>query len=149
MVLARQGKTEEQIARIVGVSPSTLTYWKQRDLEFFVSLKENKELADEVVEGSLFRRATGYDYTEEASTREGIVELKRHAPPDPTSMIFWLKNRKPNEWKDRREEEHKILLVKQELIAQSPTQDLVFEAERIVRQIKGADDGGDPPSKGE
>jgi len=106
--LARQGKTDAQISKIVGITHRTLCNWKVSDWEFVSNLKENKMLADEMVEASLFKRATGYNYTEEASTREGIVALKKHAPPDATSMIFWLKNRKPKVWRDKVEHEHSL-----------------------------------------
>lgn len=107
--LARQGKTNAQIAESIGISDRTLSRWNTDDLVFASYLKENKELPDSLVEVNLFKRATGYDYTEEQSTREGVVELRRHAPPDPTSMIFWLKNRKSKEWRDRQEIEHNLV----------------------------------------
>lgn len=107
--LARQGRTNAEIAESIGISDRTLSRWNTGDIVFASYLKENKELPDKLVEVNLFKRATGYDYTEEQSTREGVVELRRHAPPDPTSMIFWLKNRKPKEWRDRQEIEHNLV----------------------------------------
>jgi hypothetical protein len=107
--LARKGLTEAQIAENVGITDRTLGRWKLSDLVFASVLKENKEIPDRIVESTLFKRATGYDYTEEQATREGVVELRRHAPPDPTSMIFWLKNRRSKEWRDRQEIDHKLI----------------------------------------
>ena len=100
--LAEQGKTNVEISKIVGVHPVTLSAWKKRDFDFYCAINEKKGQADKLVEASLFGRATGYDYTEEASTKDnGIVALQKHAPPDPTSMIFWLKNRQPKKWRDK------------------------------------------------
>lgn len=108
MELARLGKTTEEIAEIVDVGRRTIFDWMQRDFSFSALLKENRQLADEAVEASLFKRATGYTYKEEAATKNGVTELMRHAPPDPTSMIFWLKNRKPKEWRDKQEIDHVV-----------------------------------------
>ena len=100
--LASKGMTDRQLSKTVGITPQCLNNWKKRDFEFFVSLNERKGQADKMVEASLLSRATGYDYTEEASTKDnGIVALQKHAPPDPTSMIFWLKNRQPKKWRDK------------------------------------------------
>lgn len=107
--LARNGKNQREIAEIVGVKPNTISTWKEKDLEFSIALRENQAIADDMVEASLFKRATGYDYTEEFATREGIQELRKHAPPDSGSIQFWLRNRRPDDWKDRQEIEHKVI----------------------------------------
>ncbi len=99
--LARRGMTDVQIAETIGVTDRTLDYWKVKDLVFASVLKKNKDLADDVVVKSLYKRATGYDYVERTSSDKGIIEMEKHAPPDPTSMIFWLKNRQPTNWKDK------------------------------------------------
>jgi len=103
--LARTGKTEKEISEIVGISPSTLGYWKGRYPDFLATLKENKDQADALVEASLFRRATGFHQPEEKLflDRSGKVvrdiQMKAYAP-DTTAAIFWLKNRKAKEWRD-------------------------------------------------
>ena len=55
----------------------------------------------------MYARATGYSYKEIRTTKQGgktKTEIwERYSPPDVTAMIFWLKNRKPYEWRDRRE----------------------------------------------
>lgn len=107
MQLARAGRTNDEIAEIIGVSSRTISRWTSEDWSFSASLKENKHLADDVVEVSLFRRATGYSHEAEklfydAKSKEVVrANTIEHYPPDPTSMIFWLKNRKPKEWRDR------------------------------------------------
>ena len=58
----------------------------------------------------MLKRALGYDYTEqriEKSDKDGtkIVQILKHVPADTTAQIFWLKNRKPDVWRDRREKD--------------------------------------------
>jgi hypothetical protein len=101
--LFAQGKTEEQVADILGVAVSTLDKWKQRYPQFLQALKEAKETPDDIVEASLFQRATGYTHTEEkifCSFGQVIrVKVQKHYPPDVTAQIFWLKNRRPEKWR--------------------------------------------------
>ena len=71
-----------------------------------LTLKDDwKAVADHRVERSLYERACGYSHTEDKIfIHEGkpiIVPTVRHYPPDPTSMIFWIKNRQPEQWRDK------------------------------------------------
>ena len=99
---ARSGLTDEQIAKNMGIAPSTLYEWKKKSKEFSESLKKGKEVVDFEVENALLKRALGYEYEEE-TYENGILtkKVKKQVPPDTTAQIFWLKNRKPNNWKDR------------------------------------------------
>ena len=99
---ARCGLTDEQIAKNMGIAPSTLYEWKKKSKEFSESLKKGKEVVDFEVENALLKRALGYDY-EEQTYENGILtkKVKKQVPPDTTAQIFWLKNRKPNTWKDK------------------------------------------------
>lgn len=101
---ARDGLTDEQIAKNMGITAKTLYAWKNKYGEICKSLKRGKEVVDRLVENALLKRALGYSYTE--ITYEGGVETKRvvkEVVPDTTAQIFWLKNRKPEEWRDKRE----------------------------------------------
>lgn len=103
---ARCGLTDEQIAKNMGIAPSTLYEWKKKSKEFSESLKKGKEVVDFEVENALLKKALGYTITikEEKLDKDGCVhtlEKDVHIPPDTTAQIFWLKNRKPNNWKDR------------------------------------------------
>ena len=101
---ARDGLTDEQIAKNMGVSVSTLNNWKNKYVEILESLKRGKEVVDRLVENALLKRALGFSYTE--ITYEDGVETKRvvkEVVPDTTAQIFWLKNRKPEDWRDKRE----------------------------------------------
>lgn len=99
------GLTDIEISKLLGVSEKTLNIYKKEHPEFLQSLKEGKELADEVVVRSLFKRASGYSHPDvNISNYQGnvtITPILKHYPPDPTSMIFWLKNRQPDKWKDK------------------------------------------------
>lgn len=79
---ARDGLTDEQIAHNIGVSRKTLSEWKVKYSDIGDTLKKGKEVVDRMVENALFKKAV-----------EG----------DTTSMIFWLKNRKPSMWRDKQE----------------------------------------------
>lgn len=104
---ARDGLTDEQIAQNVGIAPSTLYVWKNRYPELSEALKRGKEVIDRQVENALLKRALGYKYDE--VTHEFGEETKRvtkEVHPDTTAQIFWLKNRKPVEWRDKQQIEH-------------------------------------------
>ncbi len=101
---ARDGLTDEQIAKNMGINIATLYRWKEKYCDICESLKRGKEVVDRLVENALLKRALGYSYTE--ITYEGGVETKRvvkEVVPDTTAQIFWLKNRKPEDWRDKRE----------------------------------------------
>jgi hypothetical protein len=103
---ARDGLTDDQIAHNIGIATSTLYHWKNKYLEISESLKRGKEVIDRQVENALLKRALGYQYDE--VTYEFGEETKRvtkEVHPDTTAQIFWLKNRKPNEWRDKKETE--------------------------------------------
>lgn len=100
--MAREGLTQQQIANNLGISIDTLIENKKKYSEFNDALKKGKEVIDFEVENALLKRALGYEYEEE-TYENGILtkKVKKHVPPDTTAQIFWLKNRKPNNWKDR------------------------------------------------
>lgn len=106
--LCRLGATDKEIAAFFGVRESTLNNWKLRHPSFVESLKRGKDEVDGLVEQSLFRRALGYSHQSEKvfQYQGAIVRAKtvEHYPPDTTACIFWLKNRQPDSWRDRREE---------------------------------------------
>lgn len=103
LALYEAGKTDAQVARIIGVSRRTINNWKGRDADLLHTIKESKSIADDLVEASLFSRATGYSHAEEKIfVYEGIpirVPTVKHYPPDVTAGIFWLCNRQPDRWK--------------------------------------------------
>lgn len=110
---ARDGLTDEQITRNMGISPSTLYEWKKKYPEISEALKKGKEVVDRQVENALLKRALGYDYEEvktliedvDGKKKKKVEKTVKHIAPDVTAQIFWLKNRKPEIWRDRRENE--------------------------------------------
>lgn len=79
---ARDGLTDEQIAHNIGISRSTLKEWKKKYPALSAALKKSKEVADREVENALYKKALA---------------------GDTTAIIFWLKNRRPEDWRDKRE----------------------------------------------
>jgi len=108
---AKKGLTEAQIAKNLGIGRTTLNEWKNKYPDFLSALKAGKEIADREVENALYKRATGYSHPEDKiflgpGGQPVIVPTIKRYPPDPTSMIFWLKNRQPQKWRDKQEYEH-------------------------------------------
>lgn len=102
---ARDGLTDEQLAHNMGIAAGTLYDWKKKFPQISEALKKGKEIVDIQVENALLKRALGYSYTEvmtEEST-EGTKhrETVKFIPPDTTAQIFWLKNRRPDKWRDK------------------------------------------------
>lgn len=102
---ARDGLTDEQIAENMGIGRSTLYEWKGRYTDIADALKEGKEVADRHVENALYKRALGYEYdetTQELGEDGELVVTKvvtKQERPDVVAQVFWLKNRKPQEWR--------------------------------------------------
>lgn len=104
---ARDGLSNEQIAYNMGISDRTLYKWQKKNVQFKQALKVGKDTADRQVENALFKSALGYEYKEEVVTNDGrVVTVTKHKPANTTSQIFWLKNRKPEKWRDKRELSH-------------------------------------------
>lgn len=120
---ARDGLTDEQIAKNIGINPATLYDWKNKYPKISEVLKKGKEIVDRQVENALLKRALGYKYNEttqeickDAVTGEQKLTITKivtkQVAPDTTAQIFWLKNRKPGQWRDKQEVEDKAALEK-------------------------------------
>lgn len=100
---ARDGLTDEDLARKMGIAPSTLYVWKKKYLEFDQALKRGKEVVDIQVENALLKKALGYTLTEVKKEQSGdkykVVETIKEVSPDTSAQMFWLKNRKPDKWR--------------------------------------------------
>ena len=102
------GVTDKQLAEFFGVCEATINNWKHDHPSFLESLNRSKAQADAMVAQSLFKRATGYVHPEtKIATRDGQItdtlDVEKHYAPDPTAAIFWLKNRQPEIWRDKKE----------------------------------------------
>lgn len=110
------GATDADLARAFDVAESTINLWKLHQPEFSESIKRGKDEADANVAKSLYRRALGYSHkavkiltvamgNNQGSQVEEVPYVERYAP-DTTAAIFWLKNRRPDKWRDKQEVEH-------------------------------------------
>ena len=108
--LYERGATDVEVAAFFGVSTKTIYRWSHKYPLFCLALKNGKAAADDRVERSLYHRATGYTFeAEKVFQYQGeIVRAKviEHVPPSDTAMIFWLKNRRPEDWRDKHEIDH-------------------------------------------
>ena len=109
---ARDGLTNIQIAQNIGVGERTFSEWVTRFPAISAALKKGKEPVDIQVENALLRRALGYDYEETITevedlgggrTKKHVRKVTKHVPADTTAQIFWLKNRKPKQWREKME----------------------------------------------
>lgn len=109
----RDGLTVEQIAANLNVGVSTFYRYQKEKEELRDALKNGREVIDTMVENALIKSALGYDYTEEEINKKtGLKEeIRKVAHPNTTALIFWLKNRKPKEWRDKQDIEHSGKLV--------------------------------------
>lgn len=104
---ARQGLTNEQIAKNIGINSDTFYAWLKKYPEISESLKKGKAPVDFEVENALYKRAVGFEYEEIETVEEevdGVFKTRvkrtqRTALPDTSAIIFWLKNRKPEQWR--------------------------------------------------
>lgn len=99
---ARDGLTDKQIAHNIGIADRTIYEWKKKYPQLAQALKKGKEVVDRQVENALLKSALGFSYIEETVTNAGdIVQTKKYSKPNTTAQIFWLKNRKPSDWRDK------------------------------------------------
>lgn len=104
------GATDFQVAEAFSVSSATIRNWQAKHKEFSAASKTGKELSDDRVERSLFHKACGYTFeSEKIFNHQGEIvraTTVEHVPPDTTAAIFWLKNRRKEEWRDKHEVDH-------------------------------------------
>lgn len=117
---ARDGLSDEQVAKNMGVSRSTLNVWREKYPDISDALKEGKEVADRIVENALFKSAQGYMVKVKKPIKIHVIEYasgtgrkkkeydkivqseeEQWIPGQVTAQIFWLKNRKPERWRDK------------------------------------------------
>lgn len=128
-LLCRLGATDAELAEFFRVSERTINNWKRMYVTFFQSIKSGKMWADAEAADGLFRRATGFRYTEvktkkvrpmAADNGDGgivaagdddllvveVVTTEKEALPDTSAAFIWLKNRRPKDWRDKIEIEN-------------------------------------------
>jgi len=115
------GATDQDLADFFDVTEQSVNNWKDKHPEFFESLRQGKIEADSNVAKSLYERATGYSHPEEKIMQHKgevvRVPTTKHYPPDTQAMGLWLKNRRPNEWREtshirvENTEENKLIVI--------------------------------------
>ena len=131
---ARDGLTNEQIAKNLGISIALLYKYQNEHVEFLEAIKKGKEVVDYEVENALLKRALGYEYEEETYETKYDREnnkyievltkrVTKHVAPDTTAQIFWLKNRKPKQWRDKVEPESNNNIQRIQIINDLPEDD--------------------------
>ncbi|HIT88066.1 MAG TPA: transposase [Candidatus Coprocola pullicola] len=118
---ARDGCLDVDIAKKIGINTATLYTWKKKYSKFNDALKKGKEVVDTEVENALLKRALGYKYSEvkTESFSDGSVKktvIVKEMPSDVTAQIYWLKNRKPENWRDKPSNEKEVAKIEVELI---------------------------------
>lgn len=113
---AANGCNDEEIAKELEVTTSTFYLWKTKYPEFSEAVKAAKENPDDAVEAALYKRALGYTVTTKKEVAVNIgnglgselqtAKVQTHVPADTTAQIFWLKNRRPEKWRDRVDQVH-------------------------------------------
>ena len=123
---ARSGLTVRQIASNLGINPSTLYRYLKDNSELETALYLGKNVADAEVENSLFKSAVGFQYQTQELTKDGrTMEIEKYQIPNTTAQIFWLKNRRPEAWRDKQEVSH------------GPTEDLAKLIEEAFASVSG------------
>lgn len=126
--LCELGATDKDVADFFQVSIVTIWRWRSQFAEFSSALKAGKVTADDRTEMSLYHRANGYSFeSEKVFCHQGEVirvPVIEHVPPDTTACIFWLKNRRPEVWRDKREVETNVTLSLADLVTMSYREDL-------------------------
>lgn len=112
-LMYQRGFIDKEIAKVLDVSKKTLENWKAKNKNFLPTLKGDKQVADDKVQKALYERALGYEYKEitieyikigKAKTpAKKTKEVIKQLAPDTTAQIFWLKNRQPDKWRDKKE----------------------------------------------
>ena len=142
---ARDGLTDEQIAHNMGIAYSTLRVWRDKFSALSAALKRGKDVVDIEVENALLNKALGitktinkpikvkeviYDNGKRISEKEHIeyAQEEIYIPPDTTAQIFWLKNRKPEMWRD-----------KQNVEVNGSIDTGVKQLDNIIEQLNGGD----------
>ena len=136
---ARDGLTDEQIAKNLGVAYSTFRKYRDEHSALSASLKKGKEVVDREVENALLKRALGYEYEEvktlieevDGKKKKKVEKVIKHVPADVSAAIFWLRNRKGFVWSNRDAIEAKRI--------EAEIEKLNAETEKLKNETAGAE----------
>lgn len=140
--LCRLGATDKEIADFFNVVESTVNLWKTQYPEFSESIKAGKIDADANVAQRLYERAMGFEHDSEEIKVVSVgnnggseverVPIRKVYPPDSTAAIFWLKNRRPKDWRDKQEVEQTSTIKDERIDASKLTDDEL----RVLTEIQ-------------
>lgn len=115
-ICASKGMIDTEIAAKMQISETTLYNWKRDYPDFVKAISRGKEDSDSQVENALLKTALGFEYDAQKpmvvsdGKAEGshveIVDYKEHVAPVVHAQVFWLKNRRPDRWRDKQDIEH-------------------------------------------
>jgi transposase-like protein len=144
---ARDGYRDEDIAKALGITRPTLYAWRDKYPEFAEAIRKGKAVIDAEIENKLLDNARGHVFWEETQELCDVIDEETHkrvkkmvtvkrvlkyVKPDTTAQIFWLKNRKPHEWRDKQHMEHSGGIGVSELAYMSDE-----ELEKAMKDMKG------------
>jgi transcriptional regulator with XRE-family HTH domain len=144
-MLAMAGKTDEEIAEGLGIATSTLYAWEKAHTEFSEAIKEGKVGPDDEVEAALLTSAKGAALKKRTYNLNGS-HTDEFYPPSDTACIFWLCNRRPERWRHVNRVEVSGPNggpIQHEDLTDTPTAELLAEAEAICRATASDRDGAD------
>jgi hypothetical protein len=107
--LCANGATDMELADEFDVTVRTIYAWRAKHPEFLHAIRAAKEIADERVERSMYHKAVGFEYTSvkifmPAGASEPVyAPYREYFPPDTAAAFAWLKNRKPDQWREKSE----------------------------------------------
>lgn len=107
-IVSQFGATGQELADVMQVNLDTIHEWMKKYPEFSETIKDGRDYFDTIaIEKSLAARARGMRKKTITTDEDGnVVTKEEELPPDPTSMIFWLKNRNKDRWRDKTDVEH-------------------------------------------
>lgn len=131
--MMRSGLTQKQASFQLGIKIRTFTAWVKKYPEFSEALKEGRDYCDSLVEDALLKRARGFEVVilEEKEGEKGYTKTTtKYYAPDTAAIIFWLKNRRPDSWRDVRQLDLDM--------TNKSTDELLDEAKELTKLVEGA-----------
>ena len=110
---SRDSLTKTELAKKIDVSPKTLSMWEKKYPEIENAIKRGRDITDVYVENAILKKALGFETTEvkkvvKADGAEEVTTVYKSVPPDVTAASVWLKNRCPERWRDKPQEENSL-----------------------------------------
>lgn len=110
---SRDSLTKTELAKKIDVNPKTLSMWEKKYPEIENAIKRGRDITDVYVENAILKKALGFETTEvkkvvKADGAEEVTTVYKSVPPDVTAASVWLKNRCPERWRDKPQEENSL-----------------------------------------